>query len=106
MDEIKDEVINETVAEESVVTLLGEDGVERDFIEVAQIEYEEKLYLILQPLELYDDMAEDEALVFRVEPTDGENARFELELNEKVIESVFNIYYQLLDEIDPDGEEN
>ena len=98
--------IDETVAEDSIVTLLGEDGIEHNFIEVAQIEYQEKLYLILQPLELLDDMAEDEALVFRVDPTDGENARFELELNEEVIDEVFKIYYQLLDVIDPEGGAN
>ena len=100
--DLQNEAID-VVEDDSVVTLVGEDGIERDFIEVAQIEYNGKLYLILQPVELFEGMDEDEAFVFAVYQTEDGIERFEVELNEEIIDGVFETYNRLLDEIDPKG---
>ena len=58
-------------ADDDIVTLLSATGEEIDFIEIAGIAHRGNFYAILQPVELLEGMAEDEALVFKV--SRGEN---------------------------------
>lgn len=57
--------------EDDIVTLVGENGRETDFIEVAGISYKGAFYAILQPVKLLDGMDEDEALLFKVTQTEN-----------------------------------
>ena len=83
---------------DDVITLMSASGEEIDFIEVAGIAYRGNFYAILQPLELLEGMEEDEALVFKVSRgKDGED-KFEVELDDAVIDAVFEEYNRLLDE--------
>ncbi len=93
--------------EDDIVTLLSADGEEIDFVEIAGIAYKGSFYAILQPVELLDGMDDDEALVFKVtRGKDGED-KFEIELDDSVIDAVFAEYNKLLDEaIADDGEGN
>ena len=74
-----------------------EEPLEIRFIEIAGIAHKGNFYAILQPEELIPGMNEDEALVFKV--TRGENGedKFEIELDDEIIEAVFKTYNQLLD---------
>ena len=84
--------------EENVITLVTSEGEEVDFIEVAGIAYNGNFYAILQPVELLDGMENDEALVFKVQRgKDGED-NFTIELDDSVIDAVFEEYNRLLDE--------
>ena len=84
--------------DDDVVTLLSANGEEIDFVEIAGIAYQGGFYAILQPVELLDGMDEDEALVFKVSRgKDGED-KFEIELDDAVIDAVFEEYNKLLDE--------
>lgn len=84
--------------DDEIVTLLNADGEEVDFTEIAGISYKGKFYAILQPVELLDGMDDDEALVFRVtRGKDGED-KFEIELDDDIIDAVFAEYNRLLDE--------
>jgi len=84
--------------DDDVITLLTADGEEVDFIEVAGIAYRGNFYAILQPVELLDGMEDDEALVFKVSRgKDGED-KFEIELDDAIIDAVFEEYNKLLDE--------
>ena len=90
--------------EDDIVTLISAEGEEVDFVEVAGIAYQNNFYAILQPVELLEGMEEDEALVFKVgKGKDGED-KFELELDDTVIEAVFDEYNRLLDEAEGQGE--
>ena len=81
-----------------MTTLLSADGEEIDFVEIAGIAYNGRFYAILQPVELLNGMEEDEALVFQVSRgADGED-KFEIETDERIIDAVFKIYGDLLDE--------
>ena len=83
---------------DDVVTLLSANGEEIDFVEIAGIAYRGSFYAILQPVELLDGMDEDEALVFKVtRGKDGED-KFEIELDDSIIDAVFAEYNKLLDE--------
>ena len=108
---VKEEKVPESIDhmvndDDDVVTLLSDDGEEIDFIEVAGIAYRGNFYAVLQPVELLDGMEEDEALVFKVtRGKDGED-KFEIELDDAIIEAVFEEYNKLLEEANgsADGE--
>ena len=83
---------------DDVVTLLSANGEEIDFVEIAGIAYRGSFYAILQPVELLEGMDDDEALVFKVtRGKDGED-KFEIELDDSIIDAVFAEYNKLLDE--------
>ena len=95
VDKMNDEIYEEN---DDIVTLLSANGEEIDFVEIAGIAYQGNFYAILQPIELLDGMEEDEALVFKVSRgADGED-HFEIELDDDVIDAVFEEYNRLLDE--------
>ena len=84
--------------DDDIVTLMSANGEEIDFVEIAGIAYHGNFYAILQPVTLLDGMEEDEALVFKVtRGKDGED-KFEVELDDAVIDAVFVEYNRLLDE--------
>ncbi|MBQ9790289.1 MAG: DUF1292 domain-containing protein [Clostridia bacterium] len=96
-----DHMVND---DDDIVTLLADNGEEIDFIEVAGIAYRGNFYAVLQPVELLEGMEEDEALVFKViRGKDGED-KFEIELDDAVIDAVFEEYNKLLDGMNGDAQ--
>ncbi len=85
--------------EDDIVTLVNEEGEEVQFVEIAGIVYRGNFYAVLQPVELLDGMSEEEALVFKV--TKGENGEdnFEIEIDESIINAVYEEYLKLLADI-------
>ena len=83
---------------DDIITLLSANGEEVDFLEIAGIAYKGNFYAIMQPIELLDGMDEDEALVFKVSRgQDGED-KFEIELDDEIIDAVFKEYNILYEE--------
>ena len=70
------------------------------FEQIAVIPKVEELYCILKPVEPIDGLEEDEALVFKILENEEGDASLMLETDEDVIDEVFNVYYDLLDEED------
>ena len=92
--------------DDDIVTLKAPNGAEIDFIEIAGIAYNHNFYAMLQPVELLEGMEDDEALVFKVtRGKDGED-KFEIELDDAVIDAVFAEYNKLLDEAEANGDAN
>ena len=79
-----------------VVTLLTDEGEEIEFIEVAVVVCHEETYSILQPIDLFDGMEEDEALVFKVGKDENGEDRFEMIVDDKLIDEVFDEYNKTL----------
>lgn len=94
----KDKIDVNEEEEEEVITLATPDGEEVDFTEIAAVEFEDKLYVIMQPVELFEGMEDDEALVFAVTDENEEDARFDVVSDDRIIDGVFVEYYKLLDE--------
>lgn len=95
-----DHMIND---DDDVITLVADNGEEIDFIEIAGIAYRGNFYAILQPIKLIDGMEADEALIFKVNRgKDGED-KFEIELDDSIIDAVFVEYNKLLDEAASQG---
>lgn len=103
-EELKNEIVNED--DDDIVTLLSANGEEIDFVEIAGIAYKGNFYAILQPVELLDGMSEDEALVFKVSRDEDGSDKFEIELNDEIIDAVFAEYNVLLDEANSGGDGN
>ena len=93
------DIINDEMYEDDdIVTLLSASGEEIDFIEIAGIVYNGNFYAVLQPVELLEGMEDDEALVFRVTQNEQGEDKFEIELDDEIINAVFEEYNRLLDE--------
>ena len=84
--------------EDNIVTLLSANGEEIDFVEIAGIALKGNFYAILQPVQLLEGMADDEALVFKISRTEDGQDKFEIELDDEIIDAVFEEYNRLLDE--------
>ena len=87
-------------ADDDIVTLLSATGEEIDFVEIAGIAHKGNFYAILQPVELLEGMADDEALVFKVSRTEAGEDKFEIELDDEIIDAVFAEYNRLLDNME------
>ena len=79
------------------ITLLTQNGDQITFIPIAVINYRGVLYSILQPEELIEGMEEDEALVFKMTQDAYGQARYEIELDDAIINAVFAEYERLLE---------
>lgn len=83
--------------DDSNLTLYDENNNPIEFQQVAVIPKNNKIYAILKPLSKKFNIADDEALVFVIEEVDDEDYLIIVE-DEKIIDSVFYEYYELLKE--------
>ncbi|MDY4159020.1 MAG: DUF1292 domain-containing protein [Candidatus Onthovivens sp.] len=83
---------------DDIITLTSENNEEIDFVNIAQIVYQSKIYAILQPVELLDGMDEDEAFVFEVKTDEEGQNSFTIVTDDEIIDEVFSRYNQLLEE--------
>ena len=99
------EITEDELATDDIITLLSATGEEIDFVEIAGIAHKGKFYAILQPVELLEGMEEDEALVFEVSRDENGNDKFEICLDDEIIDAVFAEYNRLLDKATSSDEE-
>ena len=85
--------------DEEIITLSTPDGEEVDFTEIATVEFEGNLYVIMQPVELFEGMDEDEALVFSVTDENDEDSRFDVVTDERIVNGVFEEYNKLFEDV-------
>ena len=99
MDNYNNGFIEEELEEDDdIITLSSVDGQEIDMREIAGIAYNGNFYNILQPVELFEGMAEDEALVFLREYDNEGNERLTIVMDDEIIDAVFAEYDKLLDQ--------
>ena len=86
----------------SPIFLYNEKGEKVEFEQIAIIPIKEQIYAILKPTQLMEGIGEDEALVFEiVEPSeddDDDDGSLNLVSDIDVIDKVFEVYNQLMDE--------
>ena len=83
---------------DDIVTLHSVNGEDIEFLEIAGIVYKGRFYAILQPVVLLEGMNDDEALVFKVSRGENGEQKYEIELDDGVINGVFAEYNRLLKE--------
>ena len=86
------------------IILMNEKGEEIPFEQIAVIPLNEKTYAILKPMVQLDGLGENEGLVFSVE-TNAEGMEYlALVVDEDIIDQVFAIYDELVEEDEADEE--
>ena len=85
---------------EEPILLMGEDGKQILFDQVAVIPYqvqgETRLYAILKPIDKIEGVEDDEAIVFYVDVRDEDDSLIRVEEDESIARAVFEKYYELL----------
>lgn len=87
-------------ATDDIVTLVGQDGNNIDFVEIAGIAHKGEFYAILQPVELLEGMEDNEAFVFHVSRDENGNDMFNVVFDDEIIDAVFAEYNRLLDKVE------
>ena len=88
----------------TLVTLIDEEGKEVEFDLVATFDYEKKRYAALLPMDDVEGVGEDEVVILEiVKSADGEIYR-PIE-NEVLLDEVFNEFLEILDEMANGDEE-
>jgi len=84
------------------IVLMDEKGKQLTFEQVAVIPHEvrkeNRLYVVLKPLDKIDGIGEDEAIVFLVDTDEAGNSVIRVEEDEEIAIAVFDKYYDLLEE--------
>ena len=96
-DELLDKIFDEENNESLV--LVSEDGEEVAFEQIAIVPNNGNLYIILKPVQPMEGVSEDEGLVFLI---NEDMKRFEIVVDEEIIDRVFDVYDALLE---AEGEE-
>ena len=96
-DELLDKIFDEKNNESLV--LVSEDGEEVAFEQIALVPNNGNLYIILKPVQPMEGVSEDEGLVFLI---NEDMKRFEIVVDEEIIDRVFDVYDALLE---AEGEE-
>ena len=81
--------------EENII-LYNENDEPVEFAQIAVIPLEERVFVILKPLDVVEGVADDEALVFEINEKDDETLKIVTDMS--LAERVFDEYYKLLNE--------
>ena len=79
---------------DDIITMVSDKGVEVDFVELADIEHDGKLYLVAEPVEPLEGSDETFPLVFLVEEN-GDDAKLSMELDEDIVDAVLQKFEEL-----------
>ena len=93
---------NETILddEEEIITMTYEDGSEEDFELLAELDYEDKWYAYVRPVQPDEDFADDEVLVLEI--ADDENGE-EIYLpvtDDKLLDALIDMFNRELEKFD------
>lgn len=81
------------IDDDEIITLYGDDDEPIDFYEEAVVEYNSELYAILQPCDKFEDLEDDEVLIFKIEEVEGKDEdTFVFVEDEEIADAVFEEY--------------
>ena len=84
------------------IVMMDEKGKQFVFEQVAivpiMVKAEERLYVVLKPIDKIDGINDDEALVFYVDQDEYGNTILRVEDDELIAMDVFDVYYDLLED--------
>ena len=79
------------------IVLYNESNQPVEFEQIALVPIDDKVYVILKPVNGITELAEDEALVFAIDEVEDQDCLMLVD-QEEVIDRVFAIYYEMLEE--------
>lgn len=80
------------------IVLQDENGEKLAFEQIAVIPYNDKIYVVLKPIDKIEHIEENEAIVFYVDEVEGKEPGLRVETNREIAEKIFDEYLDLLDE--------
>ena len=86
------------------IVLYNEKGEATEFEQVAIIPHGGKIYALLSLATPTDDISEDEGFVFSIDTSEEGKKTFSLVTDDAVIDAVFKVYEDLLDELEDSDE--
>lgn len=96
MADIKDEIMEEEECD--IITLVDKDNKDVDFYHIATIDYKEKWYIFLQPVEPMEDIADDEVIIYELGVDEEGDDKFIPIEDEALLNEVFNEYLKAAEE--------
>ena len=93
-EKITDEI--EFIDDDEIVVLKGEDGQKIELLNIAEIDYGDAVYAILQPNDL-GEMDEDEVFVFEIEENEKGERNYVPVEDKELAQSVIDDYIELRD---------
>ena len=96
-DELDTEAFEEEV---QFVTITTDDGRDIEFVEIAEIPLNGRVFTILQPTEEMDELDPDDVLIFEVITDEDGNDIVELVDDDETIDAVSEAFYALSEESD------
>ncbi|MBR2571433.1 MAG: DUF1292 domain-containing protein [Clostridia bacterium] len=83
---------------DNIVTLVDESGKEVRFDHLCTIDYEDKLYALLMPIDEVEGVEEDEVIILQIVPGEGdEDDSYVGVEDEETLDAVFNHYLELME---------
>lgn len=90
----------EMIEEDEVVTLTDDDGKDTDFYVLAELDYKDKWYIYLEPVELNEEYEEGEIIIFELgENEEGEEVFLPIK-DEKLLQEVFELFISEMETAD------
>lgn len=90
--------MNNNLGDNDIIILQSENGETLEFTEMAGIAYKGKFYSILKPNFSFDGMDDDKAMVFEAITMPGGSFKFEIVLDDNIVNAIFREYNLLLDD--------
>lgn len=84
--------------EDDIIILKTEDGEEVEFYHLATIDYGEKVYDLLEPVELFDDLEEGDIFIFEVDES-GDEPVYDGVEDQELMDAVYAEYIKQLEEL-------
>ncbi len=91
--------------QDNIVELIDEDGKELQFQHLMTLEYNQKSYVVLAAVEPSEDIAEDEAVILRIEQDEDQNDVYSTIEDEDELEKVFERYLEIAENDEDDSDE-
>lgn len=89
------------IIEDEVITLIDEDGAEIDFYEVATLDFQGNWYILLEPIEPFENLEEGDLIPFLLGEDAEGNDTFTPVENQRIAEAVFEEFKKMLEEEAP-----
>lgn len=89
------------IVEDEVITLIDEDGAEIDFYEVATLDFQGNWYILLEPVEPFENLEEGDLIPFLLGEDAEGNDTFTPVENQRIAEAVFEEFKKMLEEEAP-----
>lgn len=97
MDEVKNDVM-ENEDEAYIITFEDEEGNKEDYEVLAELDYDNRMFAVVQPVEFPDDMSEDEVIICEITVDESGDEIYDFLDDDELADKVVEEYNKMADE--------